>query len=30
VSFSAERPADLQLLIEALRADLAEHGSDHY
>jgi 23S rRNA pseudouridine1911/1915/1917 synthase len=30
VSFGAERPADLQLLIEALRADLAEHGSDHY
>jgi 23S rRNA pseudouridine1911/1915/1917 synthase len=30
VSFSAARPADLQLLIEALRADLAEHGSDHY
>jgi 23S rRNA pseudouridine1911/1915/1917 synthase len=30
VSFSAERPADQQRLIEALRADLAEHGSDHY
>ncbi|EIL92118.1 ribosomal large subunit pseudouridine synthase D [Rhodanobacter fulvus Jip2] len=30
MSFSAERPEDLQLLIEALRADLAEHGSDHY
>ncbi|MDE3210178.1 MAG: 23S rRNA pseudouridine(1911/1915/1917) synthase RluD [Pseudomonadota bacterium] len=30
MSFSAERPADQQALIEALRADLAEHGSDHY
>ena len=30
VSFSAERPEDQRLLIEALRADLAEHGSDHY
>jgi len=30
VSFSAERPGDLQSLIEALRADLADHGSDHY
>jgi 23S rRNA pseudouridine1911/1915/1917 synthase len=30
VSFSAGRPADLQALIEALRADLAEHGSDHF
>jgi 23S rRNA pseudouridine1911/1915/1917 synthase len=30
VSFSAGRPADLQALIEVLRADLAEHGSDHY
>jgi 23S rRNA pseudouridine1911/1915/1917 synthase len=29
-SFSAERPADQLALIEALRADLAEHGSDHY
>ena len=30
VSFGAGRPADLQALIEALRADLAEHGSDHF
>jgi 23S rRNA pseudouridine1911/1915/1917 synthase len=30
LSFSAERPADQQELIEALRADLLEHGSDHY
>lgn len=30
LSFSAERPADQQALIEVLRADLAEHGSDHY
>ena len=30
LSFSAERPADQLALIEALRADLAEHGSDHY
>ncbi|HEY0197099.1 MAG TPA: 23S rRNA pseudouridine(1911/1915/1917) synthase RluD [Rhodanobacter sp.] len=30
LSFSAERPADQQVLIEALRADLLEHGSDHY
>ena len=30
LSFSAERPEDQRLLIEALRADLAEHGSDHY
>lgn len=30
VSFSAPRPPDLATLIEALRADLAEHGSDHY
>jgi 23S rRNA pseudouridine1911/1915/1917 synthase len=30
LSFSAERPADQQALIEALREDLAEHGSDHY
>lgn len=30
VSFSAERPADQRLLIEALREDLAAHGSDHY
>ncbi len=30
LSFSAERPADQRLLIEALRADLLEHGSDHY
>ena len=30
LSFSAERPADQWALIEALRADLLEHGSDHY
>ena len=30
LSFSAERPGDQRLLIEALRADLAEHGSEHY
>ena len=30
MSFSTERPDDLRLLIEALRADLAEHGSDDY
>ncbi|WP_426688607.1 23S rRNA pseudouridine(1911/1915/1917) synthase RluD [Rhodanobacter ginsengiterrae] len=30
ISFSAERPEDQRLLIEALRADLVEHGSDHY
>ncbi len=30
VSFAADRPPDLQGLIEALRTDLAEHGSDHY
>jgi 23S rRNA pseudouridine1911/1915/1917 synthase len=30
LSFGAERPADQLALIEALRADLAEHGSDHY
>lgn len=30
LSFSAERPADQKALIEALRADLVEHGSDHY
>jgi 23S rRNA pseudouridine1911/1915/1917 synthase len=30
LSFSAERPADQLALIEALRADLVEHGSDHY
>jgi 23S rRNA pseudouridine1911/1915/1917 synthase len=30
LSFSAERPADQLTLIEALRADLTEHGSDHY
>ncbi|WP_426702217.1 23S rRNA pseudouridine(1911/1915/1917) synthase RluD [Rhodanobacter sp. Col0626] len=30
LSFSAERPADQQALIEALREDLVEHGSDHY
>jgi 23S rRNA pseudouridine1911/1915/1917 synthase len=28
--FSAERPPDQQALIEALRADLLEHGSDFY
>ncbi|HWU75587.1 MAG TPA: 23S rRNA pseudouridine(1911/1915/1917) synthase RluD [Rhodanobacter sp.] len=30
LSFDAERPADQRVLIEALRADLAEQGSDHY
>ncbi len=30
MAFSAERPADLQALIEALRADLQENGSDFY
>lgn len=30
VAFAAERPADQQALIEALRADLLEHGSDYY
>ncbi|KRE84710.1 RNA pseudouridine synthase [Rhodanobacter sp. Soil772] len=30
LSFGVERPADQLALIEALRADLAEHGSDHY
>ncbi|MFC5527113.1 23S rRNA pseudouridine(1911/1915/1917) synthase RluD [Rhodanobacter ginsengisoli] len=30
LSFSAERPDDQRVLIEALRADLLEHGSDHY
>ncbi|WEN14845.1 23S rRNA pseudouridine(1911/1915/1917) synthase RluD [Rhodanobacter sp. AS-Z3] len=30
LSFEAERPADQRELIEALRADLAEHGTDHY
>ncbi len=30
LSFSAERPADQLALIEALRMDLVEHGSDHY
>jgi 23S rRNA pseudouridine1911/1915/1917 synthase len=30
VSFTAPRPADLQTLIAALRADLAEHGSEFY
>jgi 23S rRNA pseudouridine1911/1915/1917 synthase len=30
LSFSAERPADQHALIEALRVDLATHGSDHY
>ena len=30
LSFSAERPVDQLALIEALRADLLEHGSDHY
>jgi 23S rRNA pseudouridine1911/1915/1917 synthase len=30
MSFSAERPDDQRMLIEALRADLVEHGSDHY
>jgi 23S rRNA pseudouridine1911/1915/1917 synthase len=30
LSFSAERPADQLALIEALRMDLVQHGSDHY
>ena len=30
LSFSAERPADQQALIEALRADLLEHGANDY
>jgi len=30
LSFGVERPADQLALIEALRADLLEHGSDHY
>jgi len=30
LSFTAERPADQLALIEALRADLAEHGPDPY
>jgi 23S rRNA pseudouridine1911/1915/1917 synthase len=30
LSFSAERPSDQVALIEALRADLLEHGSEHY
>ena len=30
LSFSAGRPADQLALIEALRADLREHGPDHY
>ena len=30
MSFSAERPADQRQLIEALREDLAVHGSEHY
>ena len=30
VSCSAQRPADQAALIEVLRADLVEHGSDHY
>jgi 23S rRNA pseudouridine1911/1915/1917 synthase len=30
MSFNADRPADQQVLIEALRTDLLEHGSDHY
>jgi 23S rRNA pseudouridine1911/1915/1917 synthase len=30
LSFAVERPADQHALIEALRADLLEHGSDHY
>ena len=30
MTFSAERPDDQRLLIEALRADMAEHGSDDY
>jgi 23S rRNA pseudouridine1911/1915/1917 synthase len=30
MSFSAERPADQQVLIDALRHDLAEHGHNDY
>ena len=30
LSFSAERPTDQRELIEALRTDLAVHGSEHY
>ncbi len=30
LSFSAERPDDQRVLIEALRTDLAVHGSEHY
>jgi 23S rRNA pseudouridine1911/1915/1917 synthase len=30
MAFDAERPADQRALIEALRADLAAHGSDDY
>ena len=30
LSFSADRPADQLLLIEALRLDLATHGADEY
>jgi 23S rRNA pseudouridine1911/1915/1917 synthase len=30
LTFNAERPADQVLLVEALRADLAVHGSDDY
>ena len=30
LSFNAERPADQLALIEALRADLLEHGPDDY
>jgi 23S rRNA pseudouridine1911/1915/1917 synthase len=30
LSFSAERPVDQRELIEALRTDLAVHGSEHY
>jgi 23S rRNA pseudouridine1911/1915/1917 synthase len=30
LSFNAERPADQLALIEALRADLLEHGADDY
>jgi 23S rRNA pseudouridine1911/1915/1917 synthase len=30
LTFEIERPADQLALIEALRADLAEHGSDEY
>jgi 23S rRNA pseudouridine1911/1915/1917 synthase len=30
LSFSAERPVDQEQLIEALRADLAVHGTDDY